>query len=338
MSTEYEDTIGIFQGDLVIKTAIELAIEDMRKNPWVIEDIFRSLVENPLLAKKYGMKEVARAKEFLLNNNIHIYMRHRLDKMEYPCVTITIGNSTEDKSLATLGDQSVAFEEYEPDQIGKPIRFLVKPFQPLSYDSATGVVEMPKDIEEYRYVDKGMLLVDPTTGGAFVINGKAGDNGVQIAAGSQLPTGKLAIIPQYHIYKARRERAISQEQYTIGCHTHGDPSTLIFLFSLVKYSLYRYREGLLEHNNFQLSNLSCTDMIKNEQMAEENVYSRWITLSGQVEESWVKTPFRFIEAISINDPERDESVTFQAGIKILSKDAPLTVEPEEEIWVTVDEE
>ena len=257
--------------------------------------------------------------------------------MEYPCITISIGQSNEDKALATLGDQSVAFEEYDPNEIGKPIKYLVKPFKPISYDIETGVVELPTTIDEYRYLDKGMLLIDPTNGNAFIINGKAGINGLQIAVGSILPKGELAIIPQYHIYKARRERAISQEQYNIGCHTHGDPSTLIFLFSLVKYSLFRYREGLLEHNNFQLSNLSCTDMIKNEQMAEENVYSRWITLSGQCEESWVKTPFRYIEAIDLNDPDRDEGVVFESGIKILSKDAPQTIDEEDGIWITVDE-
>lgn len=334
----YEDTVGIFQGDLVIKTAIELAIEDIRKNGWIIEDIFRTLVENPLLAQKYGMKEIARAKEFLLNNKINIYMRHRLDKMEYPCITISIGNSNEDKSLATLGDQSVAFEEYDANEIGKPVKFLVKPFKPVSYDKTTGILELPETIEEYRYIDAGMLLVDPATGNAFIINGKAGTNGLKITEGSTLPKGELAIIPQYHIYRARRERAISQEQYTIGCHTHGDPSTLIFLFSLVKYGLYRYREGLLEYNNFQISNLSCTDMIKNDQMAEENVYSRWITLSGQVEESWVKSPKRFIEAVDLNNPDRGDSVIFETGIKVLSKAAPEPIADEDDVWVTVDEE
>lgn len=329
--------MAIFQGDLIIKTAIELSIEDMRKNPYLIEDIFSDLIDNPILAKKYGMKEIARAKEYLLNNNIQIYMRHRLDKMEYPCITISIGNSTEDKSLSTLGDLSVESVDFDPNEIGKPIKFLVRPFIPVSYDQTTGILEIPETIEEYRYIDKGMLLVDPATGGAFIINGKAGVNGLQIAAGSALPSGQLAIIPQYHAYRARRERAISQEQYTIGCHTHGDPSTLIFLFDLVKYSLYRYREGLLEHNNFQLSNLTCTDMIKNDQMAEENVYSRWITISGQVEESWLKTPMRFIEAIDLNDPDRDESVVFESGIKILSKEAPENIQEEEDVWVTINE-
>lgn len=328
--------MSLFQGDLIIKTAVELSIEDMRKNQYLIEDIFSDLIENPLLAQKYGMKEIARAKEFILNNNINIYMRHRLDKMEYPCITISIGSSTEDKSLATLADQSTDFEEFDANEIGKPIKFLVKPFKPLSYDKDTGILEIPESVEEYRYIGQGQLLVDPSTGGAFIINGKAGTHGIQIASGSVLPKGELGIIPQYHIYKARRERAISQEQYTIGCHVHGDPSTLIFLFGLVKYGLFRYREGLLEHNNFQLSNLSCTDMIKNDQMEVENVYSRWITLSGQVQEDWLKTPMRFIEAVDINNPDRDESVVFDAGIKILSKDQVVDTS-EEDLWITIDD-
>lgn len=331
------DINGIFQGDLIMKTAVELAIEDMRKNSWLIEDVFSSLLENPILNQRYGLKEIARAKEFILNNKIDVYMHHRLDKMNYPCVTISIGQSTEDKSLATLGDTSVAFEQFTPDEIGKPIKFLVPPFKAVSYDKVTGILEMPTDIAQYRYLDKGMLLVEVKTGNAWTINGKAGENGIQLAEGTKLPKGDLAVIPRYPVYKARRERAISQEQYNIGCHVHGDPSTLIFLFAVVKYGLFRYREGLLEYNNFQLSNITCTDMIKNDMMQEENIYSRWITLSGQVEESWIKTPKRFIESVDLNDPSRDEGIAFEDGIKILSKDAPKDIEEQDDIWVTIDD-
>jgi len=332
------DINGIFQGDLVIKAAVELGLDDMRKNPWLIEDVFSSLIENPILARVYGAKEIARAKEFILNNKIDIYMSQRVDKMNYPCVTISIGASTEDKALATLGDQSVEFEEYDANEIGKPIKYLVAPFKAVSYDKVTGLLEIPESIEEYRYLDKGMLLLDPKTGGAWTINGKGGNHGLFVAAGTKLPKGELCIIPRYHLYKARRERATSQEQYNIGCHVHGDPSTLIFLYGVIKYSLFRYREGLLEYNNFQLSNLTSTEMIRNDSMGEENVFSRWITLTGQVEESWIKTPKRFIEAVDLNNPDRGEGVVLESGIKILSKDAPLSIKEENDIWVTIDDE
>lgn len=331
---DFTETHGIFQGDLIVKAAIELSLQDMRNNPWVIEDVFRSLAENPILRIKYGLKEIARAKEFIVNNEIPVYMRHRVDKQTFPSITISVGQSQEDKSLATLGDNSVDIEEYSPQEIGKTISYIIPPFTPTSYDKNTGIVEVPESIEEYKFIDVGMIVADPETGIGFVIEGKAGGNGFKIAVGSDLSSERIAIIPRYQVFRARRERAVSQETYNIGCHVHGDPSTLIFLHSVVKYSLYRYREGLLEHNNFQLSKISSTDMILNEAFGIENVYSRWITLSGQVEESWVKTPFRPIEAIDFIAKD-DE---FTAGIKVLSQDTPESLKEDFNHWATVDED
>ena len=333
----FGDTNGIFQGDLIIKAAIELSLEDMRKNPWVIDDVFSSLIENPILKDRYGLKEVQKAREFIMNNQIPIYMKNRLDKQEFPCITISIGESREDDSLSTLGDTSVCFDDYDPMSIGKPIKFLVPPFNVVSYDKDTGIVEVPEDVEEYKYIDRGMIAVDPETGGGYIISGKAGSNGFQIAVGSELSGGQLAIIPQYAMYRARRERAISQESYNIGCHVEGDPATLIFLHSVVKYALYRYREGLLEYQNFQLSRLSSTDMIKHSAFDIENVYSRFIQLRGQVEESWVKSPQRFIEAIDIIDRQGEDFL--KAGLKVLSnEDATPEYDNECSPWTTIDED
>lgn len=321
---------GIFPGDLIIKTAIELSIGDLRKDPWVIEDMFRSLIENPYLAKKYGMKEIERAKEFLLNNNIPIYLRHRVDKQDFPCITISVGSSQEDRSLATLGDLTPYVEEYSATDIGTPIKYIVPPFEPVTYDASTGIVEVPKNIESYKYINAGMVAIDPETGNGYIIEGKAGTNGFKIIQNAPL-SQKIGVIPQYQIYRARRERATSQETYNIGCHVQGDPSTLIFLHSLVKYALYRYRESLLEAVNFQLSNISSTDLIRNEGFQVENVYSRWVTLTGQCEESWVKTPFRIIEALDIVDNTND---ILPQGIKILSNTEPPSASAED-LWVPI---
>lgn len=324
---------GIFQGDLIIKTAIELAIGDLRKEPWIIEDMFRSLIENPYLATKYGMKEIDRAKEFILNNNIPVYLRHRVDKQDFPCITISVGSSQEDKSLATLGDLSPYVEEYAASDIGTPIKYIVKPFDPVSYDPSTGIVEVPENTDGYLYVRAGMVAVEPETGNGYIIEGKAGTNGFKIIANAPI-TGKIGVIPEFQIYRARRERTISQENYNIGCHVQGDPSTLIFLHSLVKYALYRYREGLLEAVNFQLSNLSSTDLIRNEAFNIENVYSRWVTLTGQCEESWVKTPFRVIESVELTDSSDD---LIPQGIRILSNSEPPN-QSAHDIWIAIDED
>ena len=66
--------MAMFCGDIIIKNAIEFSLEDIRKNTWLIDDCFGNLLTNPLLKEKYGIAEVNRAKEFILNNNIPIYL------------------------------------------------------------------------------------------------------------------------------------------------------------------------------------------------------------------------------------------------------------------------
>jgi len=327
--------MALFQGDVIIKTAIELAIEDIKKDPWLIDDIFSDFINNPILKYKYGQKEINRAKEWVLNNKINFYMKYRVDNMDFPAISISMGNSNEDKSLATLADQSVCVEELDPCEINKPIAYIVKPFNVVSYDKNTGIVEAPEGTVGLEFVSKDMVAVDPETGNGFIINEKAGDNGFSIAAGSDLDVSQLAIVPKYQIYRARRERIISQESYNIGCHAHGDPSTLIFLFALTKYALLRYREGLLESNNFQLGTLQCTDMIKNEAFGSDNVYSRFITLSGQVEEDWLKSPFRVWEAVDIID--REEGMDPGIGIKVCANEDIIegSDEAENDLWTTI---
>lgn len=322
----------MFQGDLVVKTAIELCLEDMRQQPWIIEDCFKSLVENPYLKDKYGWKEIQRAKDFIRNNHIPVYLKERVDKQEFPCITISIGDGNEAEELATLGDQSVCVEELEPGDIGRPIPYIIKPFKPVSFDSQTGIVEVPTDIEEWKYIDNGMIAIDPETGEGYVISGKAGTHGFKVAAGAEFD-GEIAVVPQYGNWRARREKIESKYNYNIGCHVHGDPSALIFLFDIVKYGLLRYRESLLEANDFQLSTLRFTDLIKNNAFGEENVYSRWVILKGQVEESWLKGPKRIIEAIDVFDSD-----TGFTGITVAAGEAPDFIDEESEPWISVEDE
>lgn len=319
---------GLSTTDALIKTAIELAVEDLIKNPWVIEHMYSSFIENPILNKKYGYKEIARAKEFLLNNKIHFYQKHRKDKMEFPCVTISLSQTSEDAQLATLADQSHIVHEYSPEQINKPISYIIKPTQILSYDPLTGIMEIPEN-ESYKYISAGMSAINPDTGEGYVIEGKAGEQGFLIPKNLEINFERIAVIPQYLTYRARMERIVTKETYSIGCHAHGDPSLTLFLYNLVKYALLRYRESLFEQFNFQLGTITASDTIENDAFGADDVYSRFITLSGQVEEYWVKTPFRKWEAIDFIDRQNDLVVS---GIKILSNK---TDGEEEDVWTTV---
>lgn len=325
----------IFAGDVIIAEAIRQGLEDMRKNIWLLDDVFASFITEPALKDKYGAKEIQNAKDWFLNNRIEINLRFRNDKDQFPCVTIALGSSTEKDEMKHLGDLSTEVETLMPNQIGKPIPYILKPFVPDSYDQSTGILSIPKNIKT-RGVRSGQILVDPDTGNGYIIQGIVSE-GLQLEPGLQLTLTRAGVVPQYQTYKARREHTFFQESYSIGCHVHGDPAPLLWLHAIVLYCILRYRESLLEGRQFAQSSVSSSDLMQNpnfEGPGGENVFSRYITLTGQVENSWLKTPYRTIEAVEITEENEDG---YRSGIRICSNlDSSDSLDTEEDMWTTTD--
>src|ERR1017187_2083151 len=134
--------MGIFQGDVIIKAMIDLGIEEMRKNSWLLDHAFEDLKRTKYIADKYGQKNIDAAKEWFANNKIDIYMRPRNDKDQLPMVTIYPGQSNEKPEMKSMGDMSTIRKILLPNEIGKPIPYIVKPFTPLGYDPLTGYVSL----------------------------------------------------------------------------------------------------------------------------------------------------------------------------------------------------
>lgn len=324
----------IFQGDLTIKTAIELGLEDVRNNLWLIDDILGSVLCNPYLRDKYGQKQIDACKEWLKNNQIDVVMDLRKDRERFPCITISLGNSQEKEEMKHMADQSTESVILLPSRIGKPIPFVVKPFTIVGYNSSTGEVSVPDTID-VTLISPGMILVDPATGQGYIVEDVT--ESITIESGLTLSTSVFAVVPKNQFYKARIEHSFFQETYNIGCHVHGDTQALLWLHSIVLYSILRYREGLLEANGFTQSSVSSGDLLANAAYSGpsgEDIWTRFITLSGQVENTWIKSPRRIIENIGLKEKTDDG---FKGGIKILTNlDAPGFIDPTDENWYAVD--
>jgi hypothetical protein len=320
--------MGIKQPDTLIRSMLVLTLEEMRKNSWILDDVFSDFTEDSYLAQ-YGQAEINKAREWFLNNKIEVLHKYRLDSMSYPCITVALNESNEDDSQATLADLSTEVKELTPEQINKPIPYMVKPFIPVSYTN--GVLKAPMALED---VSPGMLIVDPDTGNAWVIEELVGSDSLKIKDAPAISADKLGVIPQYRVYRARRERASFRESYQIGCHVHGDPTQVLWLWSIVLYSILRYRESLLESRGFKISSVKSTDMVRDDAFDQggENIYKRFIMLSGLVENTWLKSPKRVIEIAKLKDADGISS-----GVKIISDtDVPVEViDPEkDDVWVT----
>lgn len=331
---------GIFQGDIFIKTAIELGIEDMRKNPWLIDHMLEELTNNRYTREKYGEKQVQACKEWLANNEINVYMRPREDRDEPPCVTIEMGSSNEKEEMKHLADQSTEKTILLPNKIGKPIPYIIKPFAPTGYEMSTGEVGIDPSID-LTGVAPGMILVDPALGVGYVIQDVI-PNGVVIEPNLQIDTTQFGIVPKHQYYVARIEHTFFDDTYNIGCHAHGDPQNVIFLWNIVKYSILRYRESLLEANGYAQSCLNSEglgpDAVWSTQ-GGERAYTRNLQLKGQVEDTWIKSPRRVIETVVFRKKIAKTCNTYTGGIKILSNlDTPDFIDQTTQLWTTVEDD
>jgi hypothetical protein len=292
---------GIFPGDALIRTAIELGMDDMRKNPWLIEHMMSDFVDIRYIADKYGKKQVDACKEWFANNNVDVYMRGIRDKDRMPCITISVDNSNEKIDMKFMADQSPQTTILLPKQIDKTIPYIIPPFVPAGYDQDTGSVLVDSSVN-LALVAPGMLLVNPANGQSFPILGIEADV-ILIQPDQSFEASQLGVLPQHLFFKARIEHTFFQETYSVGCHAHGDPQNAIWLHAIVLYSLLRYRESLLEANGFAESYVSNSPLVPNEHYSGpggEEAWMRVITLNGQVENSWIKSPKRFIENTAVN--------------------------------------
>lgn len=326
--------MGIFQTDVIICEMLKQGLEDMRKDVWLLDDVFSSLLSTPIISEKYGAKEIANAKDWFLNNKIDVLMRYRTDKDTLPCITVSLGNSSEIEDMKSLGDLSHEVETIMPNTIGKPISYIVKPFTPSAYDSTTGILSVPKSVK-LRGARAGQILVDPDTGNGYEIV-EIVPQGIRIGVDQELSLTRAGIIPKFPFYRVRRERSFFQESITIGCHVHGDPASLLWLHAITSYLILRYREALLEARCFTQSSISSSDLVPNgsfEGPGGENAYSRYITLSGMVENSWLKSPRRVIEAVELTE---ETDLGLRTTIKICSNlDSPESLDTEDDPWTTV---
>ena len=279
---DLETPLGIFQGDVIIRTAIVTALNDLRENPGLLDYVFRSLLADSLTSHMYGPNEIAAAKRWFLNNEISVFHSvHVPDSAMPPCITIELGASVENRN--TLADLHAPAVEVSTQQ-WKPI---TERFNVHAYDTRSGQLTIPAAIANTTSISNKMQIVT-ASGEAFpiikIISAKtflippdtvADFDNCYLAA--TIPSAKTII-----------ESAIFNETYHIGCHAIGEPVFMTYLHSIMTFVFLRYRQDLLEARGFQNTAINSSDFRKNELFDHENVFSRYITVTGQVQQSWPK--------------------------------------------------
>jgi hypothetical protein len=279
------DVVGIFQSDLIIRTALVAALADMRANPWLLDYVFASLKKDALTQAAYG-KEVRNAKNWFLHNDVKIVMNTQLNAgAKFPCISIELGSSGEVPEEATLGDVHYTPRE---DVIG-PRPNLCDAFTPTSWDPASATLVLPLGTAQQLDLAEGLVVV--TAAGAeyrvdAVLNARTAVLGCPV--GTNVDFRAAVIRGAAPSMVQHVESSSFAESFSIGIHVHGRPVLLVYLHSIVVFCLLRYKEVLLEQRGFERSTFSSSEAARNAFFGKENVFSRYINLSGRVRQYWPK--------------------------------------------------
>ena len=292
---------GIFQSDLILRSALVEAISDLRSKPWLLDSVFASLRYDQLTNKLYGEKEIARGIRWFQSTEIPVVMAETLKADTIPCVSIEVTESSETNN--TLGDQH--YQTSQPAQEEWPP--LTQPFTP-QYVPTTGLITLPKAIADSLVCTTGMLLVDHNGDRHPILD---------ITDREHFTTDTSLIVDFSNSYIKSAyprlvetlESATFREGYRIGCTCKGDPMATRWLHSLISFCLLHYRQDLLEARGLEVSSISSGPMVKDTRFEAENIFSRFISLAGIVRNYWPKRrnerPLWVTGVVEISKPGED---------------------------------
>ena len=274
-------TTGIAQVDVILRSALQAAFDNVRSNPWLLDFAFAGLKQDPLTNKLYGDAEVARAKEWFLANKVTVYPYPRKANAPlYPCVTVRQLSKTEaEVTLADLNYETTEFSDEQPP--------LSAPFDPVAYDHVTGELTAPPTLAQNLVVVPGMLVAEAFGGPQHEIQ-EVDDDVLTIDPGITADLRGATIVGAKPASAVSIEGVENRHTFRVGAYVHGEPAYLLWLQSIVEFCLLTYKQDLLEARGFERTVLSGSEPDRLSEFEAENVYARALTITGYARDFWPK--------------------------------------------------
>jgi len=306
--------MGIVATDILIKSMLEAAIADLRSNEWILEDIFSSLADDPISSPESGWKEVRSAIDWFQKTDIPVLMQHRVgDAPKIPCISIAYQPSREMEERASLADDG--FEEdylLDGNSGTAAVQKITNNFTPDKFDSSDGLFILPKGVDTSSMVVGNLIVAK--SGKHYDIIQIVGSDQVKLKPDINEDFTDCYVAPKSRIWNVKREQTFISESYQIGCHTQNDPATTYWLWQIIFYSCLRYKEAFLEGRGFELSGLQSSALERNQEFQSENVFSKYVTISGQTCGSWIKYIAPKLEGVKVSVEIGDTDGAFDTTI------------------------
>lgn len=281
---------GVFEGDVIIRTAFVEGIKDLRRNSWLLQYAFASLAQDSLTSAVYGQNSIDRAVEWFQNHEIHVIMETSPNEPKFPSITICERSGQEDG--ATTAD--VNYDTEETLDIAWPN--ILGPLSPTAYNPVLGKVSISSADLGTTVLIEGMVL--------FLKSGQT----IEIIKidGTDLyitPTTLPLDFTDLYIKSARPTQGVPleslrmSESYGVICAVQGEPSQAGYLFSVIKFIYLRYKQRFFEARGFENSKVTYTEASVDRSYQPQFVYRRGIMLSGIVHNFWPKDAYEKIQEV-----------------------------------------
>lgn len=285
---------GFFQGDILIRSALIQGLADLRANPELIDAAFSFLERDEMTKNVYGQKEADKAKKWFMDNNVPVVMTPGENGAGLPCISVQLGSSV--AAETTLGDV-----HYDPQDFNQTKWAEISTvFNPVNYDLTTGIVTPPPDV----FIGElspgvGMYLFD-TNGNKYRISEVFEDSSFRIDE-AIVADFRRSIIKGYRPAEVTKwESAIYKQTYHVGVHVPSQSVYLLWLHTLVDFVLLRYKEWYLEARGFERSSTTSSDVMRREDLGStQEVFSRFIDVTGYVRQYWPKKTSPTIQGMNI---------------------------------------
>ena len=298
------EVTGIFSGDILIRHALIIGLQDLRDNPWQLDLVFASLLNDPYTVDIYGQKELDKAKQWFLKTNIPVILDATLtNSPAMPCVIVSLQESNE--AEATIGDVHYVTEQSTPaewEPIGQKFSAQYFPTSGLVVPNRTVIVN-----------DK-MVFVDGSGNRYKVLDIQVDVDGKENFLIQKGLTGNFSnCVLEWSTNKisANLESLNFKEIYNIVCNVKGEPYYALYLYMIVKYCLLRYKKSLLEGRGFERTTINCSKLMPNNSLSPtgaENIWCRVITITGFVKEIWASVTSEKITQVSYAPPTNTDGL------------------------------
>lgn len=289
--------VGIFPSDLVLRTALIAGLTDIRKQPWLLDFCFSHMAQDFLTRARYGRKEIARAKEWFLGQEVEVSVDVRPPDGVPTASHVTVAVLSSDEAENTIGD----VDPFIGEDVAAVTSNVSSRFDPVSYDAETGRMVLPEAIAEEVEVSTYLSVAD-ARGVAHPIEEVESSDTIRVAAGTVAPFQGCFLRTSGAPYRVALEGATFRETYLIGCFAHGEPIHLTYLHSIVLFVLLRYRQELLEARGLERTQVSSKEVSVNGLSEVEGYHLRYITLNGIVRHVWPKVSSRILSATTSATP------------------------------------